>query len=966
MVILTALKVEYEAVYRHFSGKVEQHRDASGTVFGCGLFADTGWFVLLAHGVRGNTKAALVAQQAKSTFSPDALFFVGVAGALSDGDEVRLGDVVVGTKIYNYEGTKEESGDSYSRPEAWPAPPGLSQAAQRMNERGIGFAVHHKPIASGDKVLNDRSSKEFVRIRRGYNDAVAVDMESAGVAAAAYSLNLPALAIRGISDLADGRKGEADARGSQPLAAAHAATVAVEILKEYGTGHDAEPGSGISGVTPPGSGTGGVQGPGTTGVSVLESPPENPPVSKTELTEAHEATKVNGENRATKADSSSEEKSADRTPRTPPAGNDSPPRLPPWASLTNLLGKQPKLRLLLTALPTFVVALIVVLLWTLLSGGGEGADGGNTTRAAPTLPECPVDEADLTLRIATSVDLSKALREAAVDYGARLSGDKCVKVAVDDVNSGDGARALGKGWTEDDGPRPDVWSPAGNDWLALARSYAEDNPAALKRLPETAEPIVTSPLTIAMPEPAARYLGWREQRIGWRDLADWSKESNDFWVKRGKQWGDFKLGKTNPNYSTSGLNATVGIYYAGTGTSRELSVKDIAAPDNKGLVEDIERSVVHYGDTTLTFLANLREADDSGGEAAALEYISAVTVEEAAVVAYNKGYPCGSYSDGQVCARTSEPTTKLMALYPKGSNPGSNHPYIQLKGVEPAKQAVSEDFLRYVHAPAVYEKYFEPYGFRTHKGTPGRSVTEDNGALPDTELSAYAAPSGPVLGRIQQVWSELRRPANVLVVIDTSGSMDDDVPGTGKTKMEMLKEAEPALFGGFGDRDRVGLWKFANKANLDGQRDYLPLVPIGPLGGKLPENDDAIRSEELTKQVGGLVPNGGTGLYATLDAAVDTMRTGYDPNAINAIVLLTDGRNEVNYGPTKDEVLSRIGDPEKRVRVFTIAYGDDADEQDKDGKSVLEEIATATGARAYDAKDASTINEVLTSVISNF
>ena len=50
----------------------------------------------------------------------------------------------------------------------------------------------------------------------------------------------------------------------------------------------------------------------------------------------------------------------------------------------------------------------------------------------------------------------------------------------------------------------------------------------------------------------------------------------------------------------------------------------------------------------------------------------------------------------------------------------------------------------------------------------------------------------------------------------------------------------------------------------------------------------------------------------------------------------------------------------------TIAYGSDADEQDAGGKSVLEKIAAATGARAYDAKNPKVIGEVLTSVISNF
>ena len=54
---------------------------------------------------------------------------------------------------------------------------------------------------------------------------------------------------------------------------------------------------------------------------------------------------------------------------------------------------------------------------------------------------------------------------------------------------------------------------------------------------------------------------------------------------------------------------------------------------------------------------------------------------------------------------------------------------------------------------------------------------------------------------------------------------------------------------------------------------------------------------------------------------------------------------------------SELGQP---VRVFTIAYGEDAD------LDVLREIAEATNAAAYDASDPASITKVFTAVISNF
>ena len=79
-------------------------------------------------------------------------------------------------------------------------------------------------------------------------------------------------------------------------------------------------------------------------------------------------------------------------------------------------------------------------------------------------------------------------------------------------------------------------------------------------------------------------------------------------------------------------------------------------------------------------------------------------------------------------------------------------------------------------------------------------------------------------------------------------------------------------------------------------------------------------------------------------------------------MVLTDGQNEY----PKDSDLGRLltdldaSHRENPVRVFTIAYGDQAD------LDTLRKIASASRAAAYDARDPSTITNVLTNVISNF
>ncbi|MFH8987723.1 hypothetical protein [Streptomyces sp. NPDC017940] len=242
MVVLTALQVEYEAMLHHLRG-VQEVETPQGTLLDVGRVPGLAWQVALAETGPTNTRAALVAESAIEHFDAEAVFFVGVAGALKD--HVRLGDVVVASKIYGYHGGRE-SQDGFN------ARPSLADASHRVDQlvrsarRNAPWAyltpppdpsaqpdVHFEPIAAGDVLIGSRDSETARRIRRHYNDAVAVDMESHGVAQAArMHAGIEMLAVRGISDLAGPEKAAADARGSQRTASRHAAAFALRILRD--------------------------------------------------------------------------------------------------------------------------------------------------------------------------------------------------------------------------------------------------------------------------------------------------------------------------------------------------------------------------------------------------------------------------------------------------------------------------------------------------------------------------------------------------------------------------------------------------------------------------------------------------------------------------------------------------------------------------------------------------------------
>ncbi|WP_030347163.1 5'-methylthioadenosine/S-adenosylhomocysteine nucleosidase [Streptomyces sp. NRRL S-1022] len=239
VVILTALNLEFQAVRRKLTG-VQVHRHERGTLFELGTVPGTSCRVALGLTNKGNHSAAVIAERAIQEFSPVAVLFVGVAGALWD--TARLGDVVMATHVYAYHGGTSEDDGLKSRPRVWETAHGISQLGShlaRVNDWVDDTAGHgHSPqvrfgaIAAGEIVQNSRISAEARWIRQHYNDALAIEMEAAGVAQAGHLNGAPVAIIRGISDRADGTKNSAKDRDRQPRAAANAAAFAVRLAVE--------------------------------------------------------------------------------------------------------------------------------------------------------------------------------------------------------------------------------------------------------------------------------------------------------------------------------------------------------------------------------------------------------------------------------------------------------------------------------------------------------------------------------------------------------------------------------------------------------------------------------------------------------------------------------------------------------------------------------------------------------------
>lgn len=238
VVVLTALDLEYQAV-RRMLVDLRVHPHDRGTRFEVGTIQGTSCRVALGFTSKGNHAAAVLAERAIQEFSPAAVIFAGVAGALWD---TPLGDVVVATHVYAYHGGTSEDDGLKARPRVWEMAHGVSQLAAHLGRTGewmgglpVGARVpkvHLAPIAAGEIVQNSRISYEARWIRDHFNDALAIEMEGAGVAQAGHLNESPVAIVRGISDRADGTKTTGDDRAWQPRAAANAAAFALRLAEE--------------------------------------------------------------------------------------------------------------------------------------------------------------------------------------------------------------------------------------------------------------------------------------------------------------------------------------------------------------------------------------------------------------------------------------------------------------------------------------------------------------------------------------------------------------------------------------------------------------------------------------------------------------------------------------------------------------------------------------------------------------
>jgi Ca-activated chloride channel family protein len=552
------------------------------------------------------------------------------------------------------------------------------------------------------------------------------------------------------------------------------------------------------------------------------------------------------------------------------------------------------------------------------------------------------------------VNLFTELAEAFVDSPEAAALETCARVIPVDVTSGDATRYLSAGgdWpTTDDRERwPSIWSPASMVWVD--RVAAAASPA----LVAGAESFTHTPVVLAMPESMAAALGWPGEQISLGRVAELCADGRGWGaVDPGKAvWGQFRIAKTNPNTSTTGLAMLLMQAYAAAGKTADLTEADVA--EAAEFSRSLENCVIHYGDTTGKVLQRLYDEAQTGSGGST--YVSAVALEETSLLNYNQGNPTSKVIEpGE---QLTAPREKLVAIYPQGGSLWSDNPIVALGAswVTATQREAAAAFVAFAQTRTAQE-ILPKYGFRPlDTSTPlGSLFTAEYGVTAEGPATSLPQPPVATVSAALDQWVQIRKPSSVLELIDISGSMEEPT-ADGRTKMDGAIEGAQNTLEHFRGTDEVGVWVFTTYLSDDRSQVTLELRPVEALGSD---------RETLAVSLGDLrrAAKAGTPLYDAVASAFDYMSERAQPGRINAIVLLSDGI-DTDSTMSLDSLVAKLnsanreGGDDAPVRVFAIAYGGDADQ------AALGRIAQASGGQVFDASNPARIDLVFSSVINNF
>ena len=506
------------------------------------------------------------------------------------------------------------------------------------------------------------------------------------------------------------------------------------------------------------------------------------------------------------------------------------------------------------------------------TGGTEVSAGGGPARAAWS-----ADSAELT--VAVSPSMAETLERRAGAFNSLVlntTDGQRMRVGLVAMSSQEIVeRSLRQPAFQAVAPDSSLWLRQ-IDRLWASQSFAGPNSLPAKRIGATTR-FALSPVVIAVRDEEARGLGWPAREIGWREVFTLALSEPEFELSR--------PGAEN----ISGLAATLAAFSFGAGAGRGLTEETAGGEKVPNYVRELEKAFLRKGAEALTGRVGF----------------DALVAQEQAVIALSTS------AQGDTAASESQ----FVAIYPREGTLWADHPLALLNldgGSGPdltrnqrrTFQAFSRFLLTEDNQIELMRDGFRPADLTIDLSVPP-SPFADSSIFDLSEPKALLRyPSAPFIQVLLDVWRGAGPPANFVLVVDASESMEGDKLAQSKATLHELIELMQD------DHDRLGVIGFGSGMTNSRQVRWL----------------DSEGWSRFSLEVETMEASGYTGLVdAVLEAHAALQQSG-DAVAVNVIVVLSDGRD--NNSESKLRNLHRaIGDGPIPVLIHTIAYGGDANER---------------------------------------
>ena len=366
----------------------------------------------------------------------------------------------------------------------------------------------------------------------------------------------------------------------------------------------------------------------------------------------------------------------------------------------------------------------LLLILRLLSAIGAACDDVD---AAASLP--PVE-----IEVFSSSTKEDWINEVTDSFNAaeiKTASGRPILVTVYQVNSGGSLEDILAGEIQ-----PTIWSPGDMSWMDKGNQRWQEktgHPLGPDHCPAT----VYVPTGFAMWRPMAEALGWPETPIRWRDILDLASDTSG-WARYGHpEWGQLKLGFTDPATSNSGMLIMNSLVYATLGQTKTPTLEQVRSDRVLEAFRELSLSTVETDEQS----ARLLELMVTQG----LAQLHAINTNEAETLKSNARY-------GKLLPFS------LVFVFPADGTVWADHPFCILDAdwVTEEQREAAALFTTYVLEPEqqalAVDRGLRPANLSVELGGP---FTLENGTDPDVtplQVPALASPTSVVEEAIQELF----------------------------------------------------------------------------------------------------------------------------------------------------------------------------------------------------------------------